>query len=138
MSIESRACRPVSHAQSATEFQAQRSHSVPVNLMSVSVSLLVAVEMLDMARGMIVICVLAAVRERAVVPVVRIEVVIYVPVKVGGAMKPGTGANKHAAVEPLRPVVAVGGAVVGRPVVVAVWTPRGGTNVHADTHLRLS
>jgi hypothetical protein len=108
-----------------------------VAYVSVAVPLLVAVEMLDMAGGMIVICVVAAMRHGAVVSVVRIEVVIHVSMKVSGAMKPRAGANKHAAVEPLWTVIAVWGAVVRRPIVVAVWTHRCGTNVHADAHLRL-
>src|SRR5258708_3120853 len=48
------------------------------------------------------------------VAVMRIEAVVHVAVEVVLPVEPGAGSDKHAAVEPLRPVITVGGAVVGR------------------------
>jgi len=54
------------------------------------------------------------------VAVLGIEAVIHVAVKVGRTVKPVSGTDEATADEPLGAIVAVGGAVVGSVVVVAV------------------
>ena len=49
-----------------------------------------------------------------------IEAVINVAAEVVGAVEPRAGSDKHAAVEPLGPVVPIWGAVVGGEVVKAI------------------
>ena len=58
------------------------------------------------------------------VAVMRIETVIDVAAEVVRPMKPGAGSDKHAAVEPLWPVISVWCAVVWSEIVVAIRTPR--------------
>jgi hypothetical protein len=57
---------------------------------------------------------------RAAVPVMNIEMIVYVAAKVCRAVEPRTGTNEDAASEPLRAVVAVGSAVVRSEVIVAI------------------
>jgi hypothetical protein len=68
----------------------------------------------------------------AVVTVVRIVAVVDVAVEAAVAVKPGAGSDKEAAGEPVRAVVAVGGAIVGGVVEVSVGAYRGDTNVDRD------
>ena len=77
-----------------------------------------------------------AMRIRAVVAVIGMEVGIDVAVEVFGTVEPGAGADEDTAVEPLRAVVAVGRAVVGRNGVVAVGADGGGADVDADLGIR--
>jgi hypothetical protein len=103
---------------------------------AVSVTHLVAMEVFHVfgmkisARGF------ATGRIRAVVAILRVIVVIYMTVEVIWAVKPGTRPDEDAAAEPLRAVVAVGSTVIGRYVVVAVWTYRSRANVDAELGLR--
>jgi hypothetical protein len=66
------------------------------------------------------------------VTVVGMEVVIYMAVEVLRTMEPATGSNEDTAVEPLGAVVAVGGAVVGSDIVVAVGTVGGWSDLNVD------
>lgn len=75
----------------------------------------------------------AAVRPRTVIAMIRMEMVIHVAMEVRRAMKPWAGANEDAVYKPLRPVVAVGSAIIGRNVVVAVGANR--RNSDFDTYL---
>jgi hypothetical protein len=70
----------------------------------------------------------AAGGERAFVTVVGMEVVIYVSAEVVRTMEPATGSDEDPAIEPLRAVIAIRGAVVGRNIVVAIGTVRGGSD----------
>jgi hypothetical protein len=67
----------------------------------------------------------ASVRHRTFVAVIRMEVIVYVTVKVGWTMKPRTSADEDAASKPFWPVISVGGAGIGWDVVVAIGTGRG-------------
>jgi hypothetical protein len=69
---------------------------------------------------------------RALIAVLHIEVVIYIAMEVGGAMEPLAGTYEDSAVEPLRAVVAVGSAVVGGVVVVAIGTIRRRSDLDSD------
>jgi|ERR1700677_414640 len=70
-----------------------------------------------------------------VIAVVRMETVIYVAMEIGWAVEPGASADEDAADKPFRSVIAVGGAVVRRNVIIAVRTLRRDSDVHA--HLSL-
>jgi len=59
---------------------------------------------------------------RAVVPVLGMEAVIYVAVKALRTMEPGASANEDAASKPLWAVIAIGSAIVGCDIVVAIGT----------------
>jgi hypothetical protein len=73
----------------------------------------------------------------AAVSVVGMEMIIDVAVKTLGAVKPGAYADEDASGEPLGAVVAVGSAVVGRDVVVAVGTDGCGPDFDSDLGLGL-
>jgi hypothetical protein len=64
------------------------------------------------------------------IAVVRMEVIIYMPAKSFRSVKPRTHADKYAAVEPLRPVVAVRRAIVGCGVIVSIGTIRGWPDIN--------
>jgi hypothetical protein len=64
----------------------------------------------------------AAVWFGTVIAVLWMETVVYVAAETFSAMKPWANANESAASEPFPAVVAVGGAFVGRGVIVAVGT----------------
>jgi hypothetical protein len=53
-----------------------------------------------------------------------VQVMIHVSVEVLRPMKPRTRADKHAAYEPLRPIITIRGAVIRRYFVVPIWTHR--------------
>ena len=59
-------------------------------------------------------------RQRAAVTLAVIQRMIDVPVKIGPPVIPRPGADEHSAVEPLRPVITIRRAVVGRRFVIAV------------------
>ena len=69
------------------------------------------------------------------IAVLRMETVIYVASEVVTAMKPRASTNEDATPKPFRVVVAVGGAVVRRDIVVPVGTHR--RNSDLDAHLSL-
>src|ERR1700728_3094015 len=81
-------------------------------------------------------CMVSAVAgESAVITSTGIKVTIHRAMEAGGAVEPGTGAEEDAAIAPLRTVVAVGGAVVGRIVKVAIRADWRSTDVDADRDL---
>jgi hypothetical protein len=71
-------------------------------------------------------------RVRAVIAMLRVIVVIYVTVEVITTMKPRTGPDEDAGAEPLRTIVAVGSAVVGRRFVVAIRAYGSRPDINAD------
>jgi hypothetical protein len=79
----------------------------------------------------------AGVRILTVIAVVRVVMSVDVAVEVGGAMEPGACSDEDAAGEPLRAVVTVRGAAVGRGFVVAVRACGSGTDAYADLGLSL-
>jgi hypothetical protein len=60
------------------------------------------------------------------------EAIVDMAPEVITTMKPRAGANKHTAREPLRTVVAVGGAAIRSNIIVPVGTFRSDPNVDAD------
>jgi hypothetical protein len=101
-----------------------------------SISYFVALEVLHFIEMPIWIGLFTTSRLRAVVAMFWMEVVVYVAVEASGAVKPGADADEDAAGKPFRTVIAVGGALVGSGVIVAVGTFRGDSDV--DLHLSLS
>ena len=78
----------------------------------------------------------ARVRHWTMVSVIGMEVIVYVAVEVGGAVKPGAGSDKGAAGEPLGTVVPVGRASIGSGFVVAVGAVRSCSDADANLGLR--
>jgi hypothetical protein len=66
------------------------------------------------------------------VAVVGIEAIVNVAIELVRPVKPRTGSEEDAVVEPLGPVIAVWRAVVGRDVVVAIRTTRLWTDIDGD------
>jgi len=79
----------------------------------------------------------AASRQRLIVAMPRIECVVYMAVKAGRTVKPGTCADEHSTVEPLCSVIAVRRAVVRSVIVIAVRTTWFYANADGDLGLRL-
>jgi hypothetical protein len=77
-----------------------------------SIPRLISMEMIELLRP--------ALRQRPMVAVVGIVAVIYVAVKTVRAVEPGPGSNKYTAREPVRSIVAIGGAVVGSVIKVPI------------------
>jgi hypothetical protein len=106
-------------SSSATLFLAMASASVasaaPVTSaagMAAAITHLVTVEMIESFIPMF--------RMWTSVAVMWIEAIINVAAELVGAVEPGTGSDEHATVEPLRPVVSIGGAVIWGEIVKAI------------------
>ena len=97
-------------------------------LLSVSVCVAAAVahfvsfEVRNVIDAMIRLGFLAALRSGAAVTVVRVITVVYVALKILGAVKPRASADENAAGKPFRTVIAVGSAAVRSGVVITVGT----------------
>src|ERR1700679_2412701 len=78
---------------------------------------------------------LATLRHRARIAVLWMEVVIYMALEVGRAVKPRASANEDTSCKPFRAVVTVGSAAVGSCVIVTVRTFRGHANLDVDLGL---
>src|ERR1700733_7005911 len=76
-----------------------------------------------------------ALRDRAVIPVVRIVAVVHVAVKAARTVKPGAGPDEDPSYPPVGPVVAVGSAVVRSIVKISVGADRRHSNIDADVNL---
>jgi len=66
----------------------------------------------------------AALRRWAVVAVAWIIAIVDMAVEAGTAVVPGTSSDEQPAVEPVRPIVAIGRAVIRRIVVIAIGAYR--------------
>jgi hypothetical protein len=75
---------------------------------------------------------LAVVRSVATVAVLWIEAVIYMAVKVIGAMKPGANADECASMEPFWSVIAIRSTAIRSVVIVTIGTYRGDSDADAD------
>ena len=89
---------------------------IGIAYVALSVTSFVSLEMVEWLRP--------ALGHRAVVAIMGIIAVVDVTVEAMRAVKPGAGSDEDSAAEPIRPVVAVGRAVVGGVVVVPVGTNR--------------
>jgi hypothetical protein len=71
-------------------------------------------------------------RKWTVVAVMWIEAVVHMAVEAMRAMEPRAGSDKDTSGEPLRPIVAVRGAVVWGVVEVAIWALRRHPDIDRD------
>ncbi len=90
---------------------------------------LVAVEMVE--------SLLASLRQRSMVTVVRIKTVVDVSIKAAVSVKPRAGSDEYPANKPVGPVVAVGSALVWGVIEVSVGAYRRHSHVDADCNLGL-
>ena len=104
--------------------------------MAASIAHFVSFEVGDLIDVLIRIGFLTTGWPGAVIAVLGMETVIYMAAKTFRAMEPRTDANENATREPLRAIVAVGGAVVWRNVIVTVGTIRRNSDIDADLSLR--
>jgi hypothetical protein len=104
--------------------------------MTAAITHFVAVEVFGAAIPAIA-GVFPGVRILTVVAVFRMEVVVDVAAEVVGTVEPGTGSDEDATSEPLRAIVTIGSAVVGRNIVVAVGTDWRYANPDGNLGLRL-
>ena len=79
------------------------------------------VELLCPARG-----------HRSMVAVARIIAIVDVAIKAVGAVEPGAGSDEHPTRKPIRPIVAVGCAIIRSIVEVAVGAYRRHSNVNGN------
>jgi hypothetical protein len=111
--------------------------AVVATRMAVTVARLVSVEVIHVIHAVLRAGSFPASGRRSMVAIVGVEVIVYVTVEVGRAMKPRTSTDESTAGEPLRAVVTIRGAAIGRGVVVAIGTSRGRPDVDADLGLSL-
>ena len=83
---------------------------------------LISVELLFPSVVMAPVCMFAARRERAVISIMRVEVMVDISMKACRSAEPRSGAEKHASRKPLRPVIAKRGARIRCVVEVAIGT----------------
>ena len=95
-----------------------------VAFVALSIPRFVAVEVVELR--------LAPSRQRSIVAVMRVKPVVHVPIESVRSVEPGTGSKKHPAIKPIRPIVAIGGAVIGRIVEVPIRAHRSHPNADAD------
>jgi hypothetical protein len=77
----------------------------------------------------------AAFRKWPVIPMASVPAVVHMANKARRAVEPGAGANEYSTDEPIRPIVAIGRAVVWRVIEVPVRTDRRRPNIDADADL---
>jgi hypothetical protein len=78
---------------------------------------------------------LSTARQRTAVAVPRVKAVVDVAKEAVGAVKPGTGSNKHPTHKPVGPIVAVGGTIIGSIVEVPIGAHRRQSNIDTDGNL---
>jgi hypothetical protein len=66
----------------------------------------------------------AVCRIRTMVSVVRIEVIVYMPMKIGGSMKPRANTDEDAVDEPRGAVISIRRTIVGCVIVISIGTIR--------------
>jgi hypothetical protein len=75
---------------------------------------------------------LAAIRHRSVIAMTIIVVMVDVTVEVVRPVEPGSGTNEDAAIEPLRAIISIRSAVVGRHFVVSIGASGGLTDLNGN------
>lgn len=101
----------------------------------VAVAHFIAVEVFHVVHAIVYVPMLAARRQMPVIAVMRIEVVIHMAAEVHWPVEPWAGADEHAIREPFRPVIAIGSAIIGRIIEIAVRASRRRAYVHTHTDL---
>jgi hypothetical protein len=92
-----------------------------VAYMAPSVTRFIAMEVIERS--------LAARRQRPTIAIVGVKAIVHMAIETGVTVEPGTRSDEQATDEPVGPVVAVGSAVIGRVVEVAI----GADGLDADT-----
>jgi hypothetical protein len=82
-------------------------------------------------------CVVATVRKRTMITMAWVEAVIDVAIETARAMEPGAGTDEHPIHEPVRTVVAVGGAIIRGVVKVSIGAVGRRSKVYAYGYLSL-
>ena len=86
--------------------------------MDVGVVGFVAKEVRHLVNAIVGVGLGAALGHWTLVTMMRVEVIVDVPVEVGGTVEPGACPNEDSAVEPFRPVVAIRRTGVRRVIVI--------------------
>ena len=73
-----------------------------------------------------------------VIAVMWIEMIVHMAMESMRAMEPWAGSNEDPIHKPRRSIISVRGAVIGRKVVITIWTNRFRADVDANADLRLS
>lgn|SRR5579862_4947610 len=95
-----------------------------MSLVSAAIAHLVPMKILGVMCEVLRIGMIAVVRIRPMIAVVRVEMIIYVSVEIVVAMEPRSGSDENASAEPVGTVIAKGSTVVGRVIVITVGTNR--------------
>lgn len=74
-------------------------------------------------------------RMRTMVSVLRIEVIVHVPMKIRGAVKPRANADEHAVREPGGAVISIGRTIVGCVIVISIGAIRRRADVDCNLSL---
>ena len=114
--------RSPTHSQRTNEWAPDWHQLAFSNCVAVSVAHFVSFEVVDLIETLSRLGLIATGRPWAVIAVLRMEMVIYGAVEACRAVKPRASADEDATGKPLGAVVAVGGAIVGRDVIVTVRT----------------
>jgi hypothetical protein len=109
--------------------------SVVATVIFVSAARGVAVELMIMAVAAEVVIAIAAMRKVSVVSIAGVITVVYVTMPPMAAVEPGTCSDENAVRKPLRAVVAIGSAIIGSVVVIAVRAYRRRSDIDANGYL---
>jgi hypothetical protein len=77
----------------------------------------------------------AAARHWPGVSVVRVKAVIHVTMEAYRSMEPRPSSKEHATGKPVRPIVPIGSAIIGRVIEISIRTNRSRTNIHSYSNL---
>jgi hypothetical protein len=105
---------------------------IAARLMSMAITIGIAMEtaiapIFSMSKGA-----LAALRKSSAIAEVRVILMIHVAVETTWPVKPRTSADKQSAVEPLRPIVPIRRAVIGRVIEIPIRAGRRGTDTDGN------
>src|SRR3984885_6406736 len=106
------------------------------NGMAVTITHFIGFEVFNLIEMVVRIGSLTTGRPGAGVAVLRMEVIVYVAAEAFRTMEPRARADEDAAGKPLRAVVAVGGALVGRCIIIAIGTYRRNSDIDCYLSLR--
>jgi hypothetical protein len=123
---------PVLSAEPLEEVALEDLQVVLLLAMTSSVTADVALAITHFVSAKVVEGLITMLRKGTVVAVLWVEAVVHMAVEAMRAMEPGASSDKDTTAEPLRPIVAVWGAVVWGVVEVAVRTDRRYPDIDID------
>src|SRR5580704_7228709 len=128
--------RSPTHSQRTNEWAPGWHQLAFSNCVAMSVAHFVCFEVVDLIQTLSRFGLVATGWPRAVIAVLRMEMVIYVAMEAFRAMKPGARPNEDAACKPFRAIVPIRGAIVRRDIVVPIGTHRRNSdlNVYLSMH----